>query len=504
MGYIDTISPAEKKTHAKASELAAWGLLVAVIVAAIWMRFEILENADVSWLLTVAENLLSGRHDFVEVNPPGAILTYVPAVWLAGILRIPAEAACNILVFALAAAALGFVAVLLEPKFVTQHRMPLLTTGAAAILLILPTYTFAEREHLSFILILPWVAVLATRADSSVPNMWLRLAAGLACGLCVVIKPHIVFAIAFAVCIQAWRMRSWRIVFALENWSIVAVVLLYGAILWTEFPDFFTKTLPLVNAVYVPARFDLVTLIFSTGSILWASVILLNIVVERSRRGGTFCDLLLACSGASYLAFLFQGKGWPYHSFPAIAFALLALAIRLARTDGLNTTSDARLRLLEFLAAVLIFCFSALWFNRETLHYDTRAVAQEIERIAPRPTIAMISNDISLGFPLTRLAHGVWAQRACSLWIVGNVAVQEIEDPDPIKKAKLAPYVALARDMLIDDIRRNRPTILLVGDDGPKRFNWLAWAQADPQFAQVLLAYKFVERMGDVQIWRRR
>ncbi len=504
MGYIDTISPVEKNIHAKAAELAAWCLPAAVIVAAIWMRFEILENADVSWLLTVAENLLSGRHDFVEVNPPGAILTYAPAVWLSGILGIPAEAACNAIVFALAATALGFVAVVLGQKFVTQHRIPLLAASVAAILLILPTYTFAEREHLSFILILPWIAVLATRAEGSVPNVWLRLAAGLGCGLCVVIKPHIVIDIAIAVSFQAWRMRSWRIIFVLENWAVVMIVLLYGAILWIEFPDFFTKTLPLVNAVYVPARVDLAALIFSTGSILWVFAIVLNIMIERSQRGGAFCDLLLACSGASYLAFLLQGKGWPYHSFPALALALLALAIRLTRTDGAITISDARLRLFEFSAVVLIFCFGARWFDLETVHYDTRAVAQEIERIAPRPTIAMISNDISLGFPLTRLVHGVWAQRVCSLWIVGNVAAQEIEDPDPTKMAKLAPYVTLARDMLVDDIRGNRPTILLVEDGSAKSFNWLTWARADPRFTQVLLDYKFVERMGDVQIWHRR
>lgn len=502
MGYVDTIS--EKKTIAQGLRPAVFCLPAAIVVAAVWIRFDILENADVAWLLTLAERWLNGRHDFIEVNPPGAILTYVPAVWLAKILGIPAEAMCDALVFVLAGVALGLAAIFLGQKFAARHNVPLFIAGAAAILLILPTYTFAEREHLSFILILPWIAVLAARAENNKPNVWLQLVAGFACGLCVVIKPHIVFAIAFAISVRILRIRSWRIIFTLENWVIALVVLLYGIILWTMFPEFFTKTLPLVNAVYVPARYDLPTLLCSAGSILWFSAVGLNLVIERSQRGGVFCDLLLACSFAGYLAFLFQGKGWPYHSYPAIAFAMLALVIRFARTDGITTTSDARLRFFEFAAAIFVFCFGAHWFDLETVHYDTRAVVQEIERIAPNPTMAMISNDISLGFPLVRLVHGVWAQRACSLWIVGNVAVQEIEDPDPIKIAKLAPYVSLARDTLIDDIRNNRPEILLVEDGGPQRFNWLAWAKADRRFAQVLLDYKFVERMGEAQIWRRR
>ncbi len=135
MGYSDAIPSTEKTIYARGLKTAAWCLPAAIVVA-VWMRFEILENADVSWLLTIAERFLSGRHDFIEVNPPGAVLTYVPAVWLAGILGIPAEATCNALVFVLAAAALGFVAILLGPKFLTQHRMPLLAAGAAAILLI--------------------------------------------------------------------------------------------------------------------------------------------------------------------------------------------------------------------------------------------------------------------------------------------------------------------------------------------------------------------------------
>lgn len=510
IGYLETISVAERNTSTKGSELAAWCLPAAVIVAAVWMRFGVLENADTSWLLTVAENLLSRRHDFIEVNPPGAILTYVPAVWLAGILGIPAEVACNSLVFVLAAVVLGFAAAVLGREFVRQHRLPLLASSAAAILLILPTYSFAEREHLSLILILPWIAVLAARAEGSIPNVWLRLSAGLGCGLCMVIKPHIVIAIAIAVGIQARRMRSWRIIFALENWAVALVVLFYGVILWTKFPDFFTKTLPLVDAVYVPARFGLVALLLSTGSILWASTVVLNFMIERSQRGGTICDILLACSFASYLAVLVQGKGWPYHSYPAIAFALLALAIRLARTHNISTTSDACLRLLQALAAVVIFFHGARWFNLQTVDYDRHAVAREIERLAPRPTIAIISGDLSFGFPLTRLAHGVWAQRTCSLWIVEDIAIQKAEGADPEKIAALAPYEALGRDMLIEDIRRNRPTILLVDDRsqfnwlGWPNGNWLGWAQADPRFARTLLAYKFVQRIGDAQIWQRR
>ena len=81
MSYIGSAASARHGFLARAA--AVWLLPAAVIFAAIMLRARCLENADVSWLLTLAEKLLDGRRDYIEVNPPGAIFAYIPAVWLA-------------------------------------------------------------------------------------------------------------------------------------------------------------------------------------------------------------------------------------------------------------------------------------------------------------------------------------------------------------------------------------------------------------------------------------
>ena len=53
-------------------------------------------DADVSWLLTVCDRVLSGDRlyvDIIEVNPPASVWLYLPLVWIAKLAGIKAEAA---------------------------------------------------------------------------------------------------------------------------------------------------------------------------------------------------------------------------------------------------------------------------------------------------------------------------------------------------------------------------------------------------------------------------
>jgi hypothetical protein len=90
MGYSDVAASGRRGIGAFGVS-ASWLVPIAVVVIAILCRLHSLENADVSWLLTAAERLLDGRRDFIEYNPPGAVLTYVPAVWLARLFGVAPE-----------------------------------------------------------------------------------------------------------------------------------------------------------------------------------------------------------------------------------------------------------------------------------------------------------------------------------------------------------------------------------------------------------------------------
>jgi hypothetical protein len=507
MGYSDVAASGRRNTGAFGVS-AAWLVPAAVVVIAILWRLHSVENADVSWLLSAAEKLLDGRRDFIEFNPPGAVLTYVPAVWLARFLGVAPELTSDLLVIAVASLSLSLVSRLLGRGFAERHHVLLAATGAAAILVILPARTFGEREHLGVILLLPWVAATAARLEGAKPDLWLRISAGVAGGLCVVVKPHFILNVAVLLSASAWRTRSWRVLVAAENCAFALVLLIYAAVLWLEFPDYLVETAPMMAAVYVPDRLDLATLLFAPVSIVWACTALLVVATGGLRRGDTLPGLLLVLSGASYATFLLQGKGWAYQSYPAVAFALLALVVRLSSNEMAARAEHRRVS--AFLAAVAAFggvgafFIGIVWFDGGVPR-DTQAIARAIEDIAPRPAIAAIASDLSVGFPVTRLVQGSWAQRAPSLLIAAGVRRRKLQAPlDATAIAAIEPYEARDRAMLRDDIRANRPDILLVEVKAHEPFDWLGWARSDPQFAAVLDAYAFARQIDDVQIWRRR
>jgi hypothetical protein len=504
MGHLQIASPVRRSISARAAASMVWLLPAAAVFAAIVLRLRTFENADVSWLLTLAENLLDGRRDFIEVNPPGAIFAYVPAVWLARIVGITPEATCDLLVLFLAAVSLGLVLLLLDPRYVGLRKVPVVTTGAVAILLVLPIYTFGEREHLCVLLILPWTAALATRLGARTPGRWPLLAAGLACGLCIMIKPHFVLNVGILSGILAWRRRSWRMLFTLENCAAALLLILYGTIVWMEFPEFFVQTLPSVAAVYVPNRLDLATMLFASVSILWACSIAMIAMTGAFRRCDALTGVLLVMSGVSYFSFLLQGKGWPYQSYPAMSFALLALVMQLGSDDEAIAANSRRYRALDLLFALGIFCAGLVWFNVQYPR-DTLAIVQMIDGIAPRPGIALVGGDMSIGFPITRLVHGRWAQRSVSRWMAASAyRLRSQPGTDPNVAAAMARYEALDRSMLRDDIRANRPEILLIEAKAEEPFDWSTWARVDPELASELNAYELVKQIDDVQIWRRR
>jgi hypothetical protein len=226
----------------------AWLVPLAVAAAAVAAQLRDEANSDVSWLLTAAQRLADGRPDYFEFNPPGATFTYLPSIWLARLSGLSPEAACDFMVAAVAALSLGLATLALGPRFTARHNAPLLATIAAVIFLVLPAFAFGEREHLGAMLLLPWIAVVAARLEGSTPPVWLRACAGIAGGLCIVIKPHFALGVGVLAVIALWHQRAWRSVFCAENIAAAAVLVVYGAVLWLAFPNYLGETAPMMAA----------------------------------------------------------------------------------------------------------------------------------------------------------------------------------------------------------------------------------------------------------------
>jgi hypothetical protein len=391
-----------------------------------------------------------------------------------------------------------------------QSRAAAALTLAA--LTILPAQTFGEREHIALIAVLPALALLVARANGVRPLLWHCLVAGAGAGVTICIKPHFALAVGCAAAFCALHRRSWRLLFVLENWIAAAIAVAYGISVAVFYPAFLTDVMPLVADVYLPVRLSLVQSLLDTPVMLWAATILMILALRRGTGFHPESAVMLTASAGFAAAYLIQGKGWPYQSYPMLALALIALGLAIAcRRQAMERTGEGYR--FKDICAVLAFCFIAIrsfaWLD---LAVQDRAATAMVERIAPpHPSIMLISDDVALGHPLVRAVRGRWNSSIGSLWVMEDATIQRFAGGiDAAKDRRLAAYMEAGRQQLVGEIRDGKPDIILIDDRADHIVvdkhgaSWSEWVNADRDLSALLAAdYREVGNADGVAIFKR-
>src|SRR5712671_3976372 len=199
-------------------------------------------------------------------------------------------------------------------------------------------------------------------------------------------------------------------------------------------------------------------------------------------------------------AFIVQGKGWAYHSYPMLALALIALAFAVSEHKPPASAAGGGRRLGPISAFGAFFVLTFCWMNTPDT-VSMSALAGPIRQAKPHPTMLEISSDPAIGQPLVREVGGRWVGTVSFLWItMGGQWRRTHESLPPETAARIADYMALDRRFLVGDIRRARPDIILV-EKAPT--DWEAWARADPEIAELLKPYSEVVTMNNVLVLKR-
>jgi hypothetical protein len=495
----ETFSTGRFPVVRQAPRLAPWLVLAALFAVAVVLRHVLPANADVSWLLTVAERVWDGQRlyvDIIETNPPMAVWTYIPGIAIARALGLPAEMVTDALVFAAIFASLALAARILKDSAVlgASAGWPLAWL-AFAILAVLPTKIFGQREHIAVLELLPVLALYAARMKGRTPPLPLVLAAGVAAGVALSFKPHFAIGMACGLAALAVHARSWRILFAPENFIAAAIVVIYALCIVLFYPEFLSAIAPLVRDIYIRVGSSFIEMIETPAVPIWVAMMFVALVLRRSGRIDSTLLLLLATSSGFMVGFFLQRKGWPYHSYPMIAFAMLGLGIALAARKPL----DRALSIFATATLAIAFIQSIFWFNWAfDKAFDARPLWTSIARLGAHPKILAVSGEPGLGHPLTRALQGTWVSRQQGLWVAAYLQSMRSAAPlDPVRNAALEGYAARERAMLMEDIGKNAPTVVLVDNFSG---NWSMWLQDHPDVAGLLGDYRLVATINDIEI----
>jgi hypothetical protein len=520
---------------------AAW-VLSCIVCLAVLLQIRCGAIGDVSWLITVDEKWLSGATpyvDIIETDPPGALLVYWPAVALARSLGLAPELLVAVFGFATVGGALLLSASIVRRAGFVEALSPISLGLALIAATLLPGRAFDERDFFAAILGTPYLALAAARAARAPVSLSAAIAAGLGAGAMIAIKPpYALVLIAIAPYLVA--RLGWRSLFGMVEFYVAgAVTLVFVAATWFFFPAYFTNVGPIVAEIYLPARAPMSALIANAGVLLGAVMTLsLSVGAGRIVRSPLIATPLLGALGA-LAAFFIQGKGWLYHIYPALDFLTLAIAVALAKR-GLARNEAAALLLVGLAAAIAVTLIDgwpiqialltmvvagfllpqamgaggeppllriarmavpaclgvliALYFHPIDGESDP-ALARALKRLGPHPTIGAITDGLGLGHPLAREIGAIWAQRAQGMVMAGAARYQMSLHPDDLAlRARMEKAVRADRDLLVEDLRKNRPDAILVGKLGTP-FN--KWAWNDPEIAAARADYVYFADNGN-------
>lgn len=502
---------------------------------------------DVSWMITICEKWLDGGTayvDFIETNPPAAIWLYIPPVALARLIGARPEMIVAAYGFVAVAGSLAACAAILRRGGLLVRLGPATALLGLVALTILPGRTFGERDFFIALLALPSVALAAVRAERGAVNWRLALLAGLCAGAMVAIKPPYALIVLAAAGVVAARVGVTAVLALLEHYVAAALFAIYAALIVWRFPAYGEQVLPIVAAAYLPVRESLAQLTANAAVVLWVGIVGLLVLVARAGARVPSVAAPLAGSLGALAAFFIQGKGWLYQAYPALALLLLAVGVAWDASErrgqgliaasvaagatvmaaallglppidaaalvslaamaaglfgarGRATESVARLARIGQTATAALIAAACVFYSIPVSGPDA-AFIRAVADLGPHPRLAAIGEGLGIGFPLVREVDGVWVQRSQGLLMTAGARRLIDQRPgDQTLAARLAPIIAWDRDLVAEDIRRERPDAVLVSDLGP-RFH--EWAMTDPALRAALAPYRFV-MASSVKTW---
>ena len=514
---------------------ALWPALFALILAIACQAHGGLIG-DVSWLITAGEEFLDGKVayvDFMETNPPAAILVYLPAIAAARLTSVTPEFMVGLFCFVEIGGSLALCAAILRRAGLAENIGPVAFAGVLAALALLPAHAFAQREHVAVVFALPFFATLATRAAGARVDAGFACLAGLGAGVMISLKPHFALMIVAVAPYLVWRIGWRKTATSLEFYAAAAVFSLHAVATVLFFPAYLHNVAPLVFATYLPVRHSWADLASGAGFVSWLALGAYFVATAREKIGDPLLATPALASLGGMAIYFVQAKAWPYQSYPALA--LMAIAVFLATPRGASAFRRfapalvclALVLTIEFIAPTMKSGFALVlapigvaviaagilngvaarrrgetaeistlalgfvaailwtWFDQcdNPFSFEAKAAA-----LTAHPRVVAISGDLNVGFPFVRRVGGVWAQRTNMLWItVGASWLIHNSGDDPATIAAMQPYLKLDREMLSEDIRRNRPDLILISNRLEK---FRDWAFADPAIAAALADYR--------------
>ncbi|UCC73373.1 MAG: hypothetical protein JSV86_02060 [Gemmatimonadota bacterium] len=483
------------------------------------------QNHDVGWLLYAAGEILNGSEpyvDVVEVNPP-LILYFMVAVKAVSLLTgISDFIVFHIVLLALVALSVWLGCSVLRRTIPESHRLvvPSLCLLSIAMLTTWAAYHFGQREHMAITLVLPYLFAAAGRAEGKELPTGIAVVIGVLAGVGVGLKPFFLPVwLGVEVYLAVTRSPSlWR---RPEQIALVAVLVAYALSVLVFVPAYF-ELAALAARPYRSYHSKALSQIVTSAGTLFAMLVLLassNVPASgplKRLRGVLTVAMLMFVAGV-----VLQGKGWGYHWLPVQVLGVLLLGIvgldgvrRLPGRFGYGLLSRAFVAMIAVMTCgFAVFRYGVVereWARLAKSPFFLYQMMDVVEAHAPGGTIASLTTQVQVSWPLVNYTGVKWGSRFNSLWLLLGIYEDIKFSPNPFPYGRLEEAGELEKyliDSVVTDLREYQPDLLVVEIFPPRYemrgFAYLDFFARDERFREIFTRYEPLELVGPLAVYKR-
>ena len=516
-------------------------ITIALILLAYFIQTHLVISGDVAFLAMAADRLLAGGHyasDFFETNPPMNIYLYIPACLIAKYFALSMTAALRIYIFAVALTSLSLCYYLLslscqlrlETSKVNCHparrrgiQLPSIVPRGPVIvalqytlvfvLFIVPANQFGQREHFLLMLSLPYLFSVVLRLERKTIPITLSIVIGLLAGVGFALKPFFLITPALVELFLIWQKKSALTLFRVEALTIAAVILSSLAVTWLFHRDYLLIILPVVFHYYFPAKTHPWLSFFESPFVVYclAAIVFYAMVYRFTRYRYLSAVLFLALLGF-IAAFTIPRAPWFYHVLPALGVAYLLTVLLFADVVLAYLATPV----MVLLVGVLMFFSPVLTTIEQTTYWladakwgQTAALTAYFNRLPAGPLYCFSGRTTADCFPLVENTHRSFGSRQTFFWWM-NGMVKDVYYPSlhhqPIPQNTWRDFMVLST-LTADDLNHYQPAFIMVnafeesvyGED----FHFIAFLSRNENFKRAWQPYRFLSRVGDIEIYKR-
>ena len=294
--------------------------LLCVFVLAWLIQSSLLLNTDVSYLLEASRQMLSGGHyatDFFENNPPWILYFYSLPVLFSTLLSVNIIISIQLYVFLLATISLNLCFYFFKQLFVKHDAFlaHFLLVILSILFLILPMNEFGQREHLLFVLMMPYLLMVAQRLENQSIATPMACFIGLLAGSALMIKPYFFVTLllveGYYFIFSRYNFCTWK---RPELSVILLLLIVYMAIVFLWHTDYLRVVLPFsLRWFYLGTRRPWIILLSNLPTLYCFVPFLIYIATYKKHRYRSLSHVLLLSLLGYIFSYFVQQVDWRYH-----------------------------------------------------------------------------------------------------------------------------------------------------------------------------------------------